>query len=609
MTKRIFVSVSFLLFVALVCWFFVVPGEPILGDDVQVLLVNSPLHSQDYNHVIRAYVSVMEEEGIPFRVISPSSLLTQAPEKVVANNPVIILPDGAAQVLPDQLGLWVQDYMLNGGSVAVIYDAGTRTMRGAFREHSMFSFLTGVEYLQYSRLRDRAFTSGYIRFRDPESRDFFQITPGKIRKNMLLTGYAYGRLTYPMARVARLPALQEKEIRAYTVTEDGEELPGVVLRKYLNGHALYVNSPLGYLKAYSDDLPLRAILRTFLFRVVRIPHLLNTPNGIGGLVVNWHIDANLDWKSIPAMISDGYLRQTLKYSMHITAGDFRDRPGDGLGFDACGRGRMYVEDLLGFGVIGSHGGWGHNWFADKLMTGAFNEAQEAEYIAKNSECLQSITGYPIVEYSAPVGVHPQPMTTQVLEKLGFTSYYYTGDTGSAHNRTFLNGRMVSGKVIAFPIVPLGKAASFKEMVDAGVSEAGVEKWLLDLVDYVERNRTVRLIYSHPYDIPDYPQALKAFLDRAEAESLAGRITIQPMSHFAADLDRFLKTEFQFQRKENGLTITLTNPLGLKGTTIAVPRSGYTIDSGPGYTVEQDDDYLYLRILEPICEKTIHARVD
>jgi peptidoglycan/xylan/chitin deacetylase (PgdA/CDA1 family) len=79
-----------------------------------------------------------------------------------------------------------------------------------------------------------------------------------------------------------------------------------------------------------------------------------------------------------------------------------------------------------------------------------------EYIAKNNRALEEITGYKIEEYSAPLGAHPQPLATQVLERLGMIAYYYCGDSGSAPNRTFSDGGMVSEHVVAFPVTNFGK---------------------------------------------------------------------------------------------------------------------------------------------------------
>lgn len=151
---------------------------------------------------------------------------------------------------------------------------------------------------------------------------------------------------------------------------------------------MYVNLPLGYLKSYADDFPLRTFLRTFLFKVVKIPHLVNVPYGTGGLVVNWHVDSSIDWKSIPYMIENNYLRKGIEYSIDITAGDFRDKPGDGLGFDACGKGKDLVRKLAEFGIIGSHGGWGHNFFSNNIMKGVFWRKRDIRIYFKEQSVLR-----------------------------------------------------------------------------------------------------------------------------------------------------------------------------------------------------------------------------
>ena len=84
--------------------------------------------------------------------------------------------------------------------------------------------------------------------------------------------------------------------------------------------------------------------------------------------------------------------------------------------------------MKAYGTIGSHGGWGHNWFAKNIEDGIFKEKEIRQYIVKNDECLEKITGYKIIEYSAPVG-RRSPLRTYILDDLGFIAYYSTGDTG------------------------------------------------------------------------------------------------------------------------------------------------------------------------------------
>jgi hypothetical protein len=576
--------------------------------EIAVLMVYHPALKRKYPHILQAYESVLDEEGVPYEEIDAYMLLSLNVEDIIKSKPAIVFPDTISQILPEELKPWVQGYLRRGGSIAIVYDAGTRTQKGAFFERSLFSDIVKINYITYSRLGKDAYTVGYVKMDHGGSSDFFQIPPGKIDDGLLLGGYAYGKLEYPIARNELLDGFNSEEIYATAVTKSKQKFPILVLKNYGRGNVLYVNLPLGHLKAHSDDLPLRAILRTFLFKVVKIPHLLNTRYGKGGLVINWHIDANVDWKSIPFMLEKGYFRKGIDYSIHITAGNFRDYPGDYLGFDACGKGRPFVQMILKYGSIGSHGGWAHNWFSNNILGDKFKERQIYEYIKKNNECLESITGYNIKEYSAPNGVHPQPMMTNALENLKILAYYYTGDTGSAPNRTFVNGKMISKKVIAFPIMPFGKSASLNEMKRSQKTEEEVKNWFFGNTDYVVANRTVRLIYSHPYDIVYYPSGLQSFLDYAAGLMNKGMLEIKSMTYFAQFLLRFLKTEHQFEVKDANLIIKLINPEGLEGITVAIPKHSYKKPLSSDLLIQEDDDYYYLSVKGNNTEKSLSCEI-
>lgn len=572
---------------------------------ISILITYNPTLLKDYSYVLQAYKSVLKEEGVLYDEINVNHLLSLKVEDVAKSKPVIIFPDGLNQILPEEMMLWIKDYLRMGGNVAIIYDVGIKDRKGAYFNEAMFADITGINYIDYNRLYNDAYTVGYVKLRDERTMDFLEIPSGKIEKGFLIGGYVYGKLEYPIARNELRNDSVNVEIYAYAVTPKGEEFPVVAIREWGNGKALYVNLPLGHLKGYSDDLLLRAIVRSFLFKVVKIPHLVNTYYGRGGLVVNWHIDANLDWKSIPLMLREGYLRKDIEYSIHITAGDFRDELGDGLGFDACGKGKGFVNSIKDYGTIGSHGGWAHNWFSRNIENGKFSKKEMYKYIKKNNDCLEGITGYKILEYAAPNGVHPQPMTTKVLEKLGFLAYYYTGDTGSAPNRTFINGKMVSEKIIAFPIMPFEKTASLFEMKKAGKTEDEVKRWLIKTVNYAVRNRTVRLIYSHPYDILNYPTALKSFLDYSGRLQREGKLEIKSMSYFTRFMLRFLKTDYTLKLTDKGLTVSIKNVEGLDGITMAIPKDSYKKPTPDGIITHEDENYYYLSIKGDLDKKVIY----
>ncbi|MBD3168316.1 MAG: hypothetical protein GF307_02455 [candidate division Zixibacteria bacterium] len=601
--------VYFLLFASLVFfivyWYVYVSDEPVTDRQIQVLLLYEPGLMDEHGYVLKAYESVLKEEGVPYTAVKPSYLRKKRIEDFVAQNPVIILPDGVLQIMPEEMSYWINEYLGYGGNIAVIYNPGVKDNNGAYLEKPLLTDIVGINYCLYDKLGADAYTTGFIKFIDGEHRDFFQIPPGKTGNGTLLSGYTYGTLSYPIARVEKTGDYREEMNYAFAVTDDRRQYPALVLRDKGRGKLLYANLPLGHLKAYSDDLPLRAILRSFLFDIVGIPHIVNSPDGLGGLVINWHIDANPDWASIPLMINNGYLRRDVEYSIHITAGDFNEFPGDDAGFAACGEGEKLVRAIMNYGVIGSHGGWGHNWFAENILEGIFGADSMEKYIRMNNKCLSSLTGYPITEYSAPVGVHPQPVNTEVIEKLGFECYYYTGDTGSGPNRTFVNGKMVSDKLISFPIVPFGKSASFGEMNKAGVPGEEIENWLLMLLHYIRKNRTIRLIYSHPYDIPHYPEALKNFIDIADQECRLGNIRIRSMTYFSDFFVKLLNTKYQFIPDPDGMTVRLSNDDNLNSVTVAIPKDKYKRPENDKLNLDEDQKYYYLTLKDTRNEESIN----
>jgi hypothetical protein len=573
--------------------------------DMRVLLLYNREYLAKKTHILEAYESVLQEEGVPYESVDIYQITTSRVDDIVNTVPVVVLPDGILQNIPEEFDQWAKEYLDKGGNVLVIYDAGVKHHNGLFLNTSALADIVGLNTITYATRGMQAYTYGRVRFSSEPNRDFFQIPLGKTVDGLTISGYNYGPLTYPFAENTSVRTIPAKDIYAYGITPKNEKFPALVLSKYGKGNVLYVNLPLGQLKMNSDDLPLRAVLRTFLFQVVDMPHLMNVENGRGNIVINWHIDSNVEYKTLIDMQKMGLLRKEVPASFHITAGDFCNQPGDNAGFDACGKGKPLVELLKTYGTIGSHGGWGHNWFAENIEHGRFTKKEIRHYIKQNSDCLEATTHYKIVEYSAPVGVHPQPMTTRILEDLGFIAYYATGDTGSAPNRTFFNGTMITPNVIAFPIMPFGRSASLYEMHTRDKrKEREVKKWFLDVLSYVARNRTTRLIYSHPYNIALYPHAVKAFFDEAEAMQQSKKIAIPTMSDYARFFLRFLKTVFSFSLEKNQFVVTLKNPEGLAGICVALPKKYCRHPFAEHTTLQEDERFYYLTVVSNEKEKHI-----
>jgi hypothetical protein len=532
---------------------------------VQVAVVYEPGATAEHPAVRGAYEAVLDEEGIPHAWLSTNDLLLIGGRELARRYEVLIFPDALAQRMPAESLSRAREYTHAGGNIVVVLDPGIKEPGGAYRAGGVLATLTGVEYQRYQQERSRAYVEGNVDFTSLDGPSEWAIPPGKLYNGHVVGGYAYGSLKYPMASAELLRPDVE-------VVASFGSIPVIAERQVGEGRVLWVNLPLGYLKAHGDDLPLRTILRTFLFDRVKLPHLVASPGGVGGLVVDWHVDSQIEWEGLPKLIESGVLRPGLRVQFDVTAGPYRDTPGDGLGFDACGAGETVLRSILPFGEIGTHGGWSHNYFSDNLERGELDEDEIDGFVTRNNDCLTEVTGRRPTAYSAPNGVHP-PVVTDLLEEKGFAAYYYTGDTGSPPTRTFVDGAMVSDELWAFPVMPNGLYASIGEMDRAGVTPEEVEGWLSDTLDYVSSQDTIRLIYSHPYDLEGpYRDAVKRFLDRAETLQDQGRLRVQPMTYFARFLSRFVDTEYSIRRDGGDVVVSLTNSEGLRDIAMALPRT-------------------------------------
>lgn len=374
------------------------------NSEVKILLaVNSKDTLGDKKQILNAYKSVLEEEGVSHKVIDIYQLMTMNPVETVRNNPVIVFPDSIATMFYGNEVDWLRDYLNQGGIAAIVSDAGTKNKRGFYLESAVLTPLFGFDYSTYDKVadKDKAFGTGYVKFTSVKNREFFEIPAGKADEDNYLSGYMYGKLEFPMRNInVAAGSLANGEVIAQAVDKRGEVGPCIVVKNVGQGKLLYNNLPLGSLKLSSDDLLLRSFLRTVMFKYARLPHVLNIQKGLGGVVINWHLDSNIEHENFPRMIAKGLLHPNLPMSFHVTAGDFLDEEGDGEGFMATkSPGRDIIFKIMNYGQVGSHGGWAHNWFADNLDAGKFSYDQVYHYIKINNEAIEEVTKRPVTEYS------------------------------------------------------------------------------------------------------------------------------------------------------------------------------------------------------------------
>lgn len=615
--RKVFVAVLLLIIAIIVLIGFRNVGRSsALEEDTQVkvLLAYHPQLEEEFGYILQAYESVLTEEGIPFERLRVDKIFDLDPEKIVRSKPVIIFPDRVCQIIPLDIRAWIYPYIEHGGSVAVIFDAGTKNVNGSYLIRTPFADLTGVNYSTYDRLHEKYLAYGKFHVPNDEKRDYLQIPPGKLSPQGNLSSYYFGEMNYPVARTDIVEKLGEDEVLATIQVAKGEEFPGVVVRGTEKSKLMYVNLPLGELKANTEDLPMRSFLRMFLFEEVGIPHLINVPNAKPGFVYNWHIDDRSEWADLVKMKEDGLIKDILEYSFHVTAGDWVDDEGDGLGFDACGKGAEALKSIMEYGEVGSHGGWAHNWYAYRVTGKLFSWNDIRHYIDINNKCVSEVTGRPVREYSAPNGVFPQPENNRMLADMGIIAYYNTADNGGAPNRTFVDKESATQNAISFPIVPFYKYASLVEMFFLNdVDPDEVQQWMLDLVDYIVEHRTIRMLYTHPYDVylkmDEAEQAtIHALMDDLEQRQLKGEIEVKSMTYFAEFLLRFLKTEYTFTQEGDQLKITLRNAESLQGISFALPKNRYSLVDAQGYKTIDDGRNLLVVIGDDVHEKEFVAKI-
>ena len=432
----------------------------------------------------------------------------------------VILPDSIHREASDLLVGAIREYVSAGGQLMLVYDAATKSQNGFYAgERSRLSSLAGVDYALYDSLREgmiqMANVGGTI-----TAMNRLGVPPGKYYplsslsvKNaasdddtleVQLRRYKYGELEYPSFVTSGM----------YSGQVLLRSKAGIVAgyHNYQKGTVLFVNLPVGYLDGFTDGLPLHVFVKYFATQILSLPYLVSVPDGVGGLVLDWHVDSNTAISALQKMKTWNILEQG-PYSIDITAGPDTYTFGDHRGFDVLHNplSQDFVYQYVRMGnEIGSHGGWIHNYFADHVDKD--DPKDVVKFLELNKDALEQVAGKPVLEYSAPTGNQPQ-WVTRWLEEHHFVGYYFTGDTGMGPTRGYRDERRAGQTIWAFPILHLDRAASFEEMTTEGYSNAIATQWLDAATDFTVSHREVRLIYFHPPGILAYEQVVHEWLEK------------------------------------------------------------------------------------------------
>lgn len=390
-----------------------------------------------------------------------------------------------------------------------------------------------------------------------------------------VSGYFYGFLGYPSF------VTQGVFGGAALLTSPDHGLVAGV-SNYGTGKVLFVNTPLGYLKGYgTDGLLLHGFLRHFADSMLRQPILASVPNGTGGLVLNVHTDSALALPSLNSLNNLG-IWDNGPFSIHFTAGPDTIDFGDGIGLNVPGNPitQSWIRVLQKKGhQIGSHGGWIHDWFAANLTE--FNQADMLQYLVLNKNALEAVTKKPMIEYSAPQGNMPK-WIVDWAEGQGMLGYYFVGNTGMSPTRSYRENALQNQKIWSFPITPYGKAATFEEFEELGISGEEATRWFSELTDFSIQRRTARLIYFHPPGAELYNSSVTALMQRTKWHQKMGHFNWYTMADLAKFLSAREQVSWQVSKLADGkIGIEASHVSSLKNQAWILPKATY----GKPYVVE------------------------
>jgi hypothetical protein len=489
----------------------------------------------------------------------------------------VILPDSIHQQASDVLLGEVRDYVANGGNLMLVYDAATKSIQGFYpSDRSRLSDLAGVDYALYKNLGDATIRSGDMtgtiqlmkQLGVPPGKFFPFLAPTAASENTTSTQlrrYQYGNLEYPSF-------VTEGDYAGQVLLHSSAGI-AAGYRKYKEGRVLFVNLPLGYLKGDTDGLPLHTFLKYFAVRMLSLPHLLSVPDGVGGLVLNWHVDSNAAISALQTMNSWTILQQG-PYSIDITAGPDTYAVGDNGGFNVLHNpvSQDLVHQYVRLGnEIGSHGGWIHNYFAAHVESDSPKDM--AKLLDLNKDALEQVTGKRVVEYAAPNGDQPE-WVTHWLESHGFVAYYFTGDAGMGPTQGYRRAQRAGQDIWAFPMAQLDRAASFEEFSGENISFDVVQQWLEALTGFVADRQEVRLLYFHPPGILPYHEIVDNWLKKTAQLKAQGSFRWYTMAQVANFLNLRKRVDWTLTERDGLASLKATDSQTLAHQTWSLPADTF-----------------------------------
>jgi len=316
------------------------------ADTILLLLPDS---ANENDAQVQVWIDAAHEEGFHLQVVRDSEFLDPMFRQRAVG---LVVPDQVHRQANDTLIGALHQFVDQGGRLMIVYDACTWDLHDRYASYrSRLSDLAGIDYALYDRFGTGSIASGTVWGSTAAMQDL-TIPPGSyassqareetspLRRVALrsgpkatdrdaLVGYLYGELEYPSFRTSG-------DFHGKTLLRSDDGLIAGE-NSHRIGDVLFVNLPLGYLETRTDGMLLHSFLRYFALNMLHLPYLASAPDGIGGIVMNWHIDAASALKPLATLRKAGIFEHG-PFSTDFTAGPDVDEFHDEVGVGSRGRG-------------------------------------------------------------------------------------------------------------------------------------------------------------------------------------------------------------------------------------------------------------------------------
>lgn len=560
----------------------------------------------------QAWIDAANEEGLLLQTMTDDEFIRhRADQHPIAG---VILPDTVHPHASDLLINTLYQYVTAGGQLMVSFDAALFKLHHSqyAAQESRLSALVGVRYAMNEGLRDHTLNNSTVQVSKDGEREL-GIQPGKLDFPEdptdpwgELMAYVYQNLVYDHYRTAPLntawgiaPSASgpvalgkfDDKLRTWIRSKQGDTVLSV--NQHGQGRVMFANLPLGYLKTRTDSYLLHRALSHFGTDMAHLPKLAATPDGIGGMVLNLHVDSNSAQSTLKDLEQSGWLEEG-PFSIHVTAGPDANHEGDGLGLNVNENPwlREFLKRQHERGhEVGNHGGWNHNVFGNEANE--HNQARFEPYLERNHASISQAIGQEPKVYSAPVGNQPT-WATAWLHARGFKAFYTTADTGLGATRSYIHEKPSPHTGLwNFPISNFKRIATLDELEEFGLKEQQMSDFIVDLFTHVSDHRLVRLFYFHPATT-SYPGTMRALREQARLLQQKNIFRWYRMADLSDFMNRRAGVSWQLQQRSGKYELQARSPDSLDTLTWIIPAHSakdLRITHGQGRIERQEHHWL------------------